>query len=146
MVRIAHSIPTDCSDLLLNILCICYCHSRLPLLQDWQLQVSCGRVCNVLVNCLLYKHAPSFLLARFVKKMLFPIPFRIDPTRKAIAVNSLLSQLQLSPLNSKTCCVRNLPRIYQGTNEYYVILLQYNTLITLYLLAYTALFRTFVSM
>ena len=53
-------------------------------------------------------------------------------------------------LNSKTCCVRNLPRIYQGTNEYcYIILLQYNTLIfqyntliTLYLLAYTALFRT----
>ena len=30
--------------------------------------------------------------------MLFPIPFRIDPTRKAIAVNSLLSQLQLAPL------------------------------------------------
>ena len=79
--------------------------------------------------------------------MLFSIPFRIDPTRKAIAVNSLLSQLQLAPLNSKTCRVRNLPRIYQGTYEYcYVILLQYNTLITLYLLAYTALFRTFVSM
>ena len=32
------------------------------------------------------------------KKMLFPIPFRIDPTRKAIAVNSLLSQMQLAPL------------------------------------------------
>ena len=30
--------------------------------------------------------------------MLFPIPFRTDQTRKAIAVNSLLSQLQLAPL------------------------------------------------
>ena len=33
-----------------------------------------------------------------MKKMLFPIPFRIDQTHKAIAVNSLLSQLQLDPL------------------------------------------------
>ena len=31
-------------------------------------------------------------------KMLFPIPFRTDQARKAIAVNSLLSQLQLAPL------------------------------------------------
>ena len=77
---------------------ICYGHSLLPLLQDWQLQVSCRRVFNVLVNRLLYKHAPSFFIGAIHKKMLFPIPFRIDPTRKAIAVNSLLSQLRLAPL------------------------------------------------
>ena len=31
-------------------------HSLLPLLQDWQLQVSGGRGFGVLVNRLLYKH------------------------------------------------------------------------------------------
>ena len=43
MVRIAHLIPTDCSDLSWNT-CICYGHSLLPLLQDWQLQVSVAQL------------------------------------------------------------------------------------------------------
>ena len=59
---------------------------------------------QLLVNRLLYKHAPSFFIGAIhkkkkkKKKMLFPIPFRTDLTRKAIAVNSLLCQLQLAPL------------------------------------------------
>ena len=40
--------------------CICYGHSLLPLLQDWQFQVSGGMGFSVLVNRLLYKHAPLF--------------------------------------------------------------------------------------
>ena len=40
----------------------------------------------------------------FHKKMLFPIPFRMGHTRKAIAVNSLK--------RVKTCSVRTLPRIF----------------------------------
>ena len=35
--------------------CICYGHSLLPLLQDWQLQVSGGRGFSVLVKRLFYK-------------------------------------------------------------------------------------------
>ena len=65
--------------------CICYSHSLLPLLQDWQLQVFGGRV---------FSNS-----ARFVKKMLFPIPFRMGQTRKAICSElPLNSQLQLAPL------------------------------------------------
>ena len=85
---IADSIHTDCIDLSWNT-CICYGHSLLPLLQDWQLQVSGRRVFSVLVNSLLYKSMPP-LYWRDSYKMLFPIPFCMDPTRKAIAVNSLL--------------------------------------------------------
>ena len=70
--------------------CVCYGHSLLPLLQDWQLQVSGGIGFSVLVNRLLYKHAhPLYsksLLARFIKKN----AFRMGHTRKVIAVNSLL--------------------------------------------------------
>ena len=65
-------------------ICICYGHSLLPLLQDWQLQVSGGRGFSVLVKCLFN------LIGAIRKKMLFPIPFRMGQIRKAIAVNSLL--------------------------------------------------------
>ena len=41
--------------------------------------------------------------------MLFPIPFRIDQTHKAIAVNSLLSQLQLAPLTVKPAVLETYP-------------------------------------
>ena len=60
--------------------CICYGHSLLPLLQDWQLQVSGGRGFSVLVKRLFYKLnwrdslkkrcSPScFAWARFVKQL-----------------------------------------------------------------------------
>ena len=74
---IADLIPTDCSDLLVvNTHVFCYAHSLLLLLQDWQLQVSDGRVVSVLVNRLCNKHAPS------------SSHFAWAPTRKAIAVSS----------------------------------------------------------
>ena len=92
--------------------CICYGHSLLPLLQDWQLQVSGGSAFSVLVKRLFYKHDPS-LLARFVKNA---VPHPVTP---------------------------HLP-------GYKWILLCYSltvyTLITLSLLAYRAIFKTFVSM
>ena len=62
--------PHRLSDLSWNT-CICYDHSLLPLLQNWQLQVSGGREFSVLVNHLLYKHAPPT-----------PRPLCIDATHK----------------------------------------------------------------
>ena len=43
-------------------------HSLLPLLQDWQLQVSCGRVFNCWLTAYCISMPPLFLLARFIKK------------------------------------------------------------------------------
>ena len=95
MVRIVHSILTDWviyheTHVFATVI------RSFHYFQDWQLQVSGGRVFSVQVNHLLYKHAPS-VLERFIQ-MLFSIPFRTDQTRKAIPVNSLLNQLQLAPL------------------------------------------------
>ena len=53
------------------------------------------------------------------KKMLFPILFLMGQTRKAIAVNSRLTVAVSSLKRVKPCSVRTLPRIYQGTNEYF---------------------------
>ena len=68
--------------------CICYGHSLLPLLQDWQLQVSGGRGFGVLVNRLLYKHI-QFTDA-IHKKCCSQSHFAWARLVKAIAVNSLL--------------------------------------------------------
>ena len=101
---------------------------------------------SVLVNRLLYKHAPLFI-GRLIKMLPLP-PFCMDSTRKAIAVNSLIIVSCNSSLKRvKTCSVRTLSRIYQGINEYYVMLFSYSIYINkLSLLAYTAIFKTFVSM
>ena len=82
---------------------------------------------SVLVNRLLYKHVPLFTGA-IHRNMLFPIPFRMVHTSKAIAVNSLLIVIAaVSSLKRvKTCDVKTLPRIYQSTNDYYVMLFSYS--------------------
>ena len=43
---------------------------------------------------------PLFFIGAIHKKMLFPIPFPIDQTRKAIAVNSLLKSVAVSSLKT----------------------------------------------
>ena len=80
--------------------------------------------------------------------MLFPIPFRLHQTQKAIAVNSLLSQLQLAPLKHYNLQREKPYPAFITVQMNIVTLFSYNTCIiqTLYLLAYTAIFRTFISM
>ena len=55
------------------------------MLQDWHLQVSRGRELSVLVNHVLYKHAPPpppLSIGAIHKKMLFQIPFRSQMRRQ----------------------------------------------------------------
>ena len=72
--------------------CICYSHSLLPLLQDWQLQVSGGRGFGVLVKRLFYKHDPS-LLARFVKNAV-PHPVSHGPYFKMSSVENFTQNVK----------------------------------------------------
>ena len=69
---------------------------------------------------------PPSLLARFIKKC----------SQSNFAWTILVKQLQLTPFwqsvavsslkRVKTCSVRTLPRIYQGINEYYIMLFSYS--------------------
>ena len=81
---------------------------------------------SVLVNHLLYKHAPSL---RFIKNAV-PHPISHGPRLvKQLQLTPFKQSIAVSSLNTVKPTVLGpypLPRIYQGTNKYYVMLFSYS--------------------